>query len=140
MNDDIAIVGFSFKLPQDVDDVSSFWDVLQNRRNLMTEWPESRITNGSFEASKEGNVRRVPSSYVSQHSLIYLQVHCRGGHFITEDPGAFDAPFFSVTAKEAASMDPMQRWTLEASYHAFENGELNQQNFAKQQGWTAFRF
>ena len=20
-------------------------------------------------------------------------------------------------------MDPMQRWTLEASYHAFENGE-----------------
>ncbi|KAI6084919.1 hypothetical protein F4821DRAFT_164132 [Hypoxylon rubiginosum] len=106
MNDDIAIVGFSFKLPQDVDDVSSFWDVLENKRNLMTEWPESRISNGSFEASKEGNVR------------------CRGGHFITEDPGAFDAPFFSVTAKEAASMDPMQRWTLEASYHAFENAGI----------------
>ncbi|XXH05413.1 hypothetical protein Hte_011839 [Hypoxylon texense] len=106
MTDDIAIVGFSFKLPQDVDDVSSFWDVLENRRNLMTEWPQSRMTNGSFEASKEGNV------------------HCRGGHFITEDPGAFDAPFFSVTAKEAASMDPMQRWTLEASYHAFENAGI----------------
>lgn len=60
MNDDIAIVGFSFKLPQDVDDVSSFWDVLENKRNLMTEWPESRISNGSFEASKEGNVRRIP--------------------------------------------------------------------------------
>ncbi|KAI1774512.1 hypothetical protein F4818DRAFT_64374 [Hypoxylon cercidicola] len=106
MADDIAIVGFSFKLPQDVDDVSSFWEVLENRRNLMTDWPESRIANGSFEASKEGNV------------------HCRGGHFITEDPGAFDAPFFSVTAKEAASMDPMQRWTLEASYHAFENAGI----------------
>ncbi|KAI0895664.1 hypothetical protein F4806DRAFT_502638 [Annulohypoxylon nitens] len=106
MNDDIAIVGFALKLPQDVNDVSSFWEVLENRRNLMTEWPESRINNGSFEASKEGNVR------------------CRGGHFITEDPGAFDAPFFSVTAKEAASMDPMQRWTLEASYHAFENAGI----------------
>ncbi|KAI1459907.1 hypothetical protein F4805DRAFT_35615 [Annulohypoxylon moriforme] len=106
MNDDIAIVGFAFKLPQDVNDVSSFWEVLENRRNLMTEWPESRINNGSFESSKEGNVR------------------CRGGHFITEDPGAFDAPFFSVTAKEAASMDPMQRWTLEASYHALENAGI----------------
>ncbi|KAK6949612.1 hypothetical protein Daesc_009695 [Daldinia eschscholtzii] len=105
MTDDIAVVGFSFKLPQDVNDVSSFWEVLENKRNLMTEWPESRIKNGSFEASKEGNLR------------------CRGGHFITDNPAAFDAPFFSVTAKEAASMDPMQRWTLEASYHAFENGE-----------------
>ncbi|KAI1378904.1 hypothetical protein F4677DRAFT_412357 [Hypoxylon crocopeplum] len=106
MNDDIAIVGFSFKLPQDVNDVSSFWEVLQNQRNLMTEWPQSRINSSSFELSSEG------------------KVHCRGGHFITEDPGAFDAPFFSVTAKEASSMDPMQRWTLEASYHAFENAGI----------------
>ncbi|KAI1105776.1 hypothetical protein F4804DRAFT_111633 [Jackrogersella minutella] len=106
MNDDIAIVGFAFKLPQDVNDVSSFWDVLKDRRNLMTEWPESRMRNGSFESSNDSNLR------------------CRGGHFITEDPGAFDAPFFSVTAKEAASMDPMQRWTLETSYHAFENAGI----------------
>lgn len=52
----------------------------------------------------------------------WCKVQCRGGHFIAEDPAVFDAPFFSVTAKEAASMDPMQRWTLEASFHAFENG------------------
>jgi acyl transferase domain-containing protein len=32
-----------------------------------------------------------------------------------------------VTAAEAASMDPMQRWTLEASYRAFENGRQFQQ-------------
>ncbi|KAI1806524.1 hypothetical protein F4811DRAFT_510318 [Daldinia bambusicola] len=106
MTDDIAVVGFSFKLPQDVNDVSSLWEVLENKRNLMTEWPENRIKTGSFEASKEGNVR------------------CRGGHFITEDPALFDAPFFSVTAKEAASMDPLQRWTLEAAYHAFENAGI----------------
>lgn len=35
----------------------------------------------------------------------------------------FDAPFFSITAKEVSSMDPQQRWALEAAYHAFENGE-----------------
>lgn len=38
------------------------------------------------------------------------------------DPEAFDAPFFSVTAKEAAAMDPQQRILLETSFHAFENG------------------
>lgn len=61
MDDDIAVVGFSFKLPQDVNDVSSFWEVLQSRRNLMTEFPDSRITKGSFEASKEGNVGKTYS-------------------------------------------------------------------------------
>lgn len=45
---DIAIVGLSFKLPQDADDDATFWNILENRRNLMTEWPESRVKTGSF--------------------------------------------------------------------------------------------
>lgn len=39
----IAIVGLSFKLPQDTTDEAKFWEVLQNRRNLMTKWPEDRM-------------------------------------------------------------------------------------------------
>jgi acyl transferase domain-containing protein len=54
---DIAVVGFSFKLPQDVDDVSSFWDVLQNRKNLMTRWPESRMNAESFVSGNRSKVR-----------------------------------------------------------------------------------
>ncbi|ORY58512.1 fatty acid synthase S-acetyltransferase [Pseudomassariella vexata] len=104
--DDIAVVGFSFKLPQDVEDVSSLWETLENRKNLMTNWPESRIKSEAFPPN-------------SQNKL-----YCRGAHFINDDPGAFDAPFFSITAKEAASMDPMQRWTLETSYRAFENAGI----------------
>lgn len=46
--DDIAVVGYSFKLPQGLDDDYSFWEVLQNRRNLSTEWPASRINIDSF--------------------------------------------------------------------------------------------
>ncbi|KAK3382595.1 fatty acid synthase S-acetyltransferase [Lasiosphaeria ovina] len=106
MEDDIAVIGFSIKLPQGVDDVASFWDVLAHRKNLSTNWPESRIKIGSVTSSN------------------YNKVQCRGGHFIDEDPAVFDAPFFSVTAKEAASMDPMQRWTLEASYRAFESAGI----------------
>ncbi|KAI1138716.1 hypothetical protein F5Y05DRAFT_403935 [Hypoxylon sp. FL0543] len=48
----------------------------------------------------------------------------KGGHFVNEDPAAFDAPFFSITSKEAASMDPQQRWLLETSYRALENAGI----------------
>nr|ALQ32786.1 putative polyketide synthase [Fusarium babinda] len=101
--DEIAIIGYSFKLPQGVDDDTAFWDVLQNRRNLISDWPEGRVQTGSFASNK------------------HQKWNGRGGHFIEDDVAAFDAPFFSVTAKEASAMDPMQRWTLEATYHAFEN-------------------
>ncbi|KAL7945550.1 putative polyketide synthase [Trichoderma barbatum] len=100
--DDIAVVGYSFRLPQDVKDDLGFWDVLENRQNLMTSWPESRMNAQSFLDTKPD--KPFP----------------KGAHFITEDIAGFDAPFFSVTAKEAAAMDPMQRLTLEASYRAFE--------------------
>ncbi|KAF4443314.1 polyketide synthase [Fusarium austroafricanum] len=103
---DITIIGYSFKLSQDVNDDTSFWDVLQNKRNLASDWPEDRVKVDSFASNK------------------HQKWNGKGGHFIKDDVAAFDAPFFSVTAKEAAAMDPMQRWTLETTYHAFENAGL----------------
>ena len=47
----------------------------------------------------------------------------RGAHFLEEDIAVFDAPFFSITPAEAASMDPQQRGLLETTYRALENGE-----------------
>ncbi|KAK3385761.1 polyketide synthase PksD [Podospora didyma] len=91
----IAIIGLSFRLPDGAEDVSSFWDMLESGRNVMKEWPESR-TN----------------------------LYSRGGTFLNGDPAAFDAPFFSITAKEAAAMDPQQRWLLETSYRALENAGI----------------
>jgi len=58
--DDIAIVGFSFKLPQGADDDDdAFWKVLLERKNLMTEWPESRLNVGSYVNSNNKNVNKV---------------------------------------------------------------------------------
>lgn len=56
------------------------------------------------------------------------QFSARGGHFFKEDPALFDAPFFSITPREAAAMDPQQRLALEASFHAFENGKATKTN------------
>lgn len=38
---------------------------------------------------------------------------------------AFDAPFFSITPAEAASLDPQQRMLLECVYTALENSGLS---------------
>jgi acyl transferase domain-containing protein len=53
---DIAIVGYSFKLPQGIVDDEVFWDALENRRNLMTDWPESRVKTDSFASNKHQKV------------------------------------------------------------------------------------
>jgi acyl transferase domain-containing protein len=52
----------------------------------------------------------------------YVQLPLRGGHFINEKLGAFDAPFFSISAAEAVGMDPQSRALLETTYRALENG------------------
>ena len=33
----LAIVGLSFKLPQDAVDETSFWEVMEKRKNLLTD-------------------------------------------------------------------------------------------------------
>ncbi|KAH8889473.1 hypothetical protein GQ53DRAFT_869901 [Thozetella sp. PMI_491] len=105
-----AIVGVSLKLPQEAVDEASLWRVLEDGKNLMTEWPKSRISLGSFAAGGEpGNPNTIKGP---------------GAHFINQDPAVFDAPFFAITTKEAVGMSPLQRWTLEAAYHAFENAGI----------------
>lgn len=52
-----AIVGVSLKMPQEAVSESSLWEVIENRRNLMTEWPESRAEVDAFHdgGSKKPN-------------------------------------------------------------------------------------
>jgi hypothetical protein len=44
----IAIIGFAFKLPQGADDSELLWKILEEGRNVMSEWPPSRINIESF--------------------------------------------------------------------------------------------
>jgi acyl transferase domain-containing protein len=43
-----AIVGYAFKLPQEAEDEAGFWEVLEKRKNVMTEWPQNRIAVDAF--------------------------------------------------------------------------------------------
>ncbi|KAI4948187.1 hypothetical protein J4E91_006181 [Alternaria rosae] len=60
-------------------------------------------------------------------------VYSKNAHFVKDDPAAFDAAFFSITSKEAASMDPQQRWLLETSYKALENAGIPPETLAGSQ-------
>lgn len=53
MDSAVAIVGMSFRLPQDVVDEASFWDVLAHRKCLQTEWPSDRVSvDGFYDESR----------------------------------------------------------------------------------------
>lgn len=45
-----AIIGFSFKLPLDISQESTLWQVLEHKANLSSKWPKSRLSIDSFEA------------------------------------------------------------------------------------------
>ncbi|KAL6717587.1 hypothetical protein ACLMJK_005502 [Lecanora helva] len=105
----IAVVGLALKFPQDATSLEGFWDMLVEQRCAMTDFPSSRLNVDAFYHPN-----------ISQRGTLPL----RGGHFIKEDLGAFDAGFFSISPTEAAAMDPAQRGLLETAYRAFENAGI----------------
>jgi len=106
-DDDIAIIGFSLKLPGEATSADNFWDMLLAGRSAASEFPANRLNlKGHYHPDK---------SRLDQMPL-------RGGYFLSGDVDRFDAPFFSISPAEAACMEPQQRHMLETCYRALENG------------------
>ncbi|PVH93281.1 ketoacyl-synt-domain-containing protein [Periconia macrospinosa] len=104
----IAIIGFSFKFPDDADTPEGFWEMLMEQRNAARDFPADRINvNGHYR--KENRHNSLPM---------------RGGNFLKDGISDFDADFFSISPTEANALDPMQQKLLEVSYHAFENAGI----------------
>ncbi|GFF87206.1 hypothetical protein IFM53868_05068 [Aspergillus udagawae] len=106
----LAVVGLSFKFPQNASSPQGFWDMLEAGRSASTVFPASRMN--------------IDAHYHQDRSRLDA-ISVRGGHFMTEDLGAFDAPFFGISVSEAQAMDPQQRLALETVYRAFENSGLS---------------
>ncbi|MEU9456778.1 acyltransferase domain-containing protein [Streptomyces sp. NPDC048277] len=105
----IAIVGVGCRLPGGVSSPDEFWEVLRTGREVRSElpedrgWPLERVY--SPEPAKAGTT-------VSRH-----------GGFLS-GIGEFDARFFSVEEREAASLDPQQRVLLETVWEALERAGI----------------
>ncbi|KAK8054747.1 polyketide synthase [Apiospora phragmitis] len=105
----LAIVGMSCRLPGNVSSAAEFWELCARARSGYTTIPKSRFDTSSFQHPNPGKA--------GCHNPV-------GGHFLSDesvDLAAFDAPFFSLTEKEAISMDPQQRLLLECTFEALEN-------------------
>lgn len=112
-----AIVGMACRLPGAVDTPSGLWELCCRSRSAWSKVPESRF-------SAKGYYHPTPG----RGGSFYYQ----GGHFLEEDVGLFDAPFFSITKQEALSMDPQQRLLLECTYEALESAGISKQSLANQ--------
>src|ERR1700761_2849450 len=104
----IAVVGIGCRFSGTASDPEKYWDLLASCRSTSTLVPKDRFNAEAFFHPDFDHAGTCTT---------------KSSHFITGDISEFDAPFFSITAIEAKSMDPQQRLALEVAYEAFENGK-----------------
>jgi microcystin synthetase protein McyG len=101
----IAIVGMACRFPGGADDPDSFWRLLKDGTDAITEIPPDRWdVNFYYDPNPD-----VPG-----------KMYTRWGGFLERVDG-FDAHFFGIVPREAISTDPQQRLVLEVSWEALES-------------------
>ena len=105
----IAIIGVSGRFPNHKQDVSQFWQALQEGQDCIEEIPSSRWDVNAFY---DPDPQAPGKMYIRQ-----------GGFVGAVDQ--FDPSFFGMSPKEALSLDPHQRLLLETSWEALEAAGQN---------------
>jgi hybrid polyketide synthase/nonribosomal peptide synthetase FtdB len=94
----IAIIGAGCRFPGGANDLDSYWSLLQQGRDVVTE-----ISTARWEKLGHSNVES-------------------GWHAgLVDTIDNFDPRFFGISAREATTMDPQQRMVLEVAWEALEN-------------------
>ncbi|AOX02952.1 short-chain dehydrogenase [Moorena producens PAL-8-15-08-1] len=104
----IAIIGMSCRFPGGVDSPESFWQLLNDGVDAISEVPSNRW-----------NI----NSYYDPDPDAPGKISTRDGGFLSQIDG-FDAPFFCISPREVQSLDPQQRLLLEVSWEAIERANI----------------
>jgi iturin family lipopeptide synthetase A len=103
----IAVVGLGCRLPG-ADGPDAFWELLSQGRDAITEVPRERWNVDALYDPRPGTPGKVYS---------------RCGGFL-KNVESFDAQFFGISAREAATVDPQQRLLLEVAWEALEHAGI----------------
>ncbi|MDA0647330.1 polyketide synthase, partial [Nonomuraea ferruginea] len=105
----VAIVGVGCQLPGGIRDLDGLWQALLRGDDLVGTVPPDR-----FEAER----------YVDESLPRPDRSYTRAGGFL-DDLTGFDAAYFGISPKEAASMDPQQRLLLEMAAEALDDAGID---------------
>src|SRR5688500_2376739 len=110
----IAIVGMACRFPGETNDPQSFWELLRLGKDAITETPEGR-----WNAAR----------YYHPNAAAPGRMVTRWGGFVA-NADAMDAAFFGIAPREAARLDPQQRWLAEVTWEAIEDAGLPPEKLA----------
>ncbi|MFF5448536.1 amino acid adenylation domain-containing protein [Streptomyces sp. NPDC012888] len=99
----VAVVGMACRMPGGARTPEEFWEFLRSGGDGIREVPADR-----WDTARHGS---------------------RRGGFLDSVDG-FDAPFFGVSPREAASLDPQQRLLLEVGWEALEDAGISPASLA----------
>ena len=105
----IAVVGMGLRFPGGASTPEKYWSLLREGRQTARAVPPERWDQSAFY---DPDPERPGRGYLNRAS------------FLDEDIRAFDARFFGILPREAATMDPQIRLTLEIVWEAFEQAGL----------------
>ena len=104
----IAIVSAACRLPGGVNDLESYWRVLEGGLDVIEPFPSERW-----------NAAKLYSPDPDAEGKTY----CTQGGFV-HNVDRFDAAFFGIAPREAEGMDPGQRIALECVWEALESAQI----------------
>lgn len=110
----IAIIGLGCRFPGGATSPDAYWNLLRQGVDAIGEVPADRWSVRAYFAPFPQRTGRTYS---------------RWGGFV-DGIDQFDAAFFGISSREAASMDPQQRMFLEVAWEALESAGLTREALA----------